>query len=191
MRHVLTHAAGVPAVPADTTPEDLVDAERMAAVLADTEPWWEPGTKVGYHPQTFGLLVDQIVRRATGTPTWRVLAEEVAAPLGIAGELFFGVPASELGRPAVLEEAEGNVEMRASMPDDAPILAVVPRAVQPTAAFCNRAEVLTSDALGATMCARAVARMYARCWARWTASACSRPNDCGRSPPSRSTASTR
>jgi hypothetical protein len=38
----------------------------MCAVIADTELWWEPGTKTGYHAYPFGYIVGEIVRRATG-----------------------------------------------------------------------------------------------------------------------------
>jgi CubicO group peptidase (beta-lactamase class C family) len=119
VRHVLTHTVGVPGIPAETTPEDLCDWDKMCEVIADAEPWWKPGEKTAYHAYPFGYIVGEIVRRATGKPISQVLREEVAAPLGVAGELFFGVPESELGRLARLEDAEGSAEMLASMPDDA------------------------------------------------------------------------
>ncbi|HSK95125.1 MAG TPA: serine hydrolase domain-containing protein, partial [Euzebyales bacterium] len=43
VRHVLTHSAGVPAVPADTTVEQLCDWDAMCGKLAGAEPWWAPG----------------------------------------------------------------------------------------------------------------------------------------------------
>jgi CubicO group peptidase (beta-lactamase class C family) len=66
VRHVLTHTVGVPGVPTDTTPEDLCDWDRMCEVIADSEPWWEPGTETAYHAYPFGYIVGEIVRRATG-----------------------------------------------------------------------------------------------------------------------------
>ena len=84
--HVLTQLAGVPGVPLDTTPEDLCDWDKMCDAIADAELWWEPGTKVGYHAYTFGYIVGEIVRRATGKPISQVLREEVAGPLGVASE---------------------------------------------------------------------------------------------------------
>jgi CubicO group peptidase (beta-lactamase class C family) len=162
VRHALTHSVGVPGVPADTTPEDLCDWQKMCAAIADTEPWWEPGTRTGYHAYPFGYIVGEITRRATGKPISQVLREDVAELLGIADELFFGVPESELGRLARLEDAEGSAEMLASMPDDSPFFKLGPRAVTPTAEFGNRADVLMADIpAGGKMSARAVARMYA------------------------------
>ncbi len=160
VRHVLTHSVGVPGVPADTTPEDLCDWQKMCAAIA--EPWWEPGAETGYHAYPFGYIVGEIVRRSTGKPISQVLREEVAGPLGVAGELFFGVPDSELGRLARLEDAEGSAEMLASMPDDSPFFKLGPRAVTPSAEFGNRTDILTADIpAGGKMSARAVARMYA------------------------------
>jgi CubicO group peptidase (beta-lactamase class C family) len=162
VRHVLTHSVGVPGVPADTTPEDLCDWQKMCAAIAAAEPWWEPGAKTGYHAYPFGYIVGEIVRQSTGKPISRVLREDVAGPLGVADELFFGVPESELGRLARLEDAEGSAEMLASMPDDSPFFKLGPRAVTPTAEFGNRTDILTADIpAGAKMSARAVARMYA------------------------------
>ena len=162
VRHALTHTVGVPGVPADTTPEDLCDWHKMCAAIADAEPWWEPGTRMGYHAYPFGYIIGEIVRRATGKPISQVLREEVAGPLGVADELYFGVPESELGRLARLEDAEGGAEMLASMPDDAPFFKLGPRAVTPTAEFGNRPDILMADIpAGGKMSARAVARMYA------------------------------
>lgn len=162
IRHALTHTVGVPGIPADTTPEDLCDWDKMCAVIADAEPWWEPGTKTAYHAYPFGYIIGEIVRRATGKPISQVLREDVAGSLSIADELFFGVPEPELGRLARLEDAEGSAEFLASMPDDSPFFELGPRAVTPTAEFGNRPDILMADIpAGGKMAARAVARMYA------------------------------
>jgi CubicO group peptidase (beta-lactamase class C family) len=162
VRHVLTHTAGVPGLPLDTTPEDLCDWERMCATIADAELWWEPGTKVGYHSYTFGYILGEIARRATGKPVSQVLRDEVAAPLGVAGELYFGMPASEHARLARLEDAEGSAEMMSSMPADLPMFKAGPLTVFPTAELGNRTDILAADIpAGGKTSARAIARMYA------------------------------
>ena len=48
----------------------------IGRTLADSEPWWQPGTKIGYHAVTFGYIVGEIVRRASGKPISQVLREE-------------------------------------------------------------------------------------------------------------------
>jgi CubicO group peptidase (beta-lactamase class C family) len=165
IRHALAHAVGVPGLPADTTPEDLCDWQKMCAAIADAEPWWEPGTKFGYHAITYGYIVGEIVRRATGKPISQVLREEVAGPLGAADELFFSVPQSELSRLARLEggdepmDAEQIKQLEQMMPL---FFKAAPPAVQPSAELYNRTDFLTSDVpAGGSMSARAVARLYA------------------------------
>jgi CubicO group peptidase (beta-lactamase class C family) len=160
LRHVLTHSAGVPALPSTTTVETITDWTQMAEALADAEPWWEPGTKMVYHAQTFGFLVGEIVRRATGKPISQVLREEITEPLGIADELYFGVPAAELSRVAKLTEPGGFDETFAMVADMFAKLA--PPAVSPNAAYANSPEVLAADIpSGATTSARGIAKMYA------------------------------
>ena len=162
VRHVLTHTVGVPGIPAGTTPEDLCDWDKMCAVIADAEPWWEPGAKTAYHAYPFGYIIGEIVRRTTGKPISQVLREDVAGPLGVENEVYFGMPESEHGRLARLEDIEGSAEFLASMPDDSPFFELGPRATIPTAEFGNRPDILKADIpAGGKMSARAMARLYA------------------------------
>src|SRR5918999_387105 len=159
VRHALSQSVGVPGLPPGLTVEDLRDWDKMCAIIADSEPWWEPGTKIGYHAVTFGFIVGEIVRRATGKPISQVLREEMAGPLGVADELFFAVPKPEQGRMAQLEDAEGNEEMFGELPEDSPIFKLGPDL---TAEHANRADVRGANIpAGGTVTARAVARMYA------------------------------
>src|SRR5437763_13812606 len=105
IRQVLNHSAGVPQIPLDTTPEDLCNWDKMCAAIADQELWWEPGTKNGYHAYTLGHIVGEVVRRATRKRISQLLAEEVAGPLGVTDDLYFGMPAAEQPRRARSEHA--------------------------------------------------------------------------------------
>lgn len=159
LRDVLVHSAGVPGLWADIAPEDLGDWNRMCAFIADQSPWWPPGTATGYHALTFGYLLGEFVRRATGRTLAAALAEHIAAPLGVSDELHFGIPDRLLPRVA-----QQGPEGAAPPPPDpgSPLDRAIPRGVQPTAAFANRREVLRADVPAqGTMSARAVARMYA------------------------------
>jgi len=164
VRQALSQSIGVPGLPPEVTVEDMFDWEKMCAIIADSEPWWEPGTTIGYHAVTFGFVVGEIIRRATGKPISQVLREEVAGPLGVADELFFAVPKAEQGRLARLEDAPLPPEMAAAMaemPEDSPILKLGP-AEATTASYGNRADVRSANIpAGGTTTARAVARMYA------------------------------
>lgn len=159
LRHVLMHSVGVPAPPYDTTARDLCDWDGMCRALADAEPWWEPGTGFGYHAQTFGFLLGETVRRATGQTLTRWLHEAVTGPLGVEEDVHFGVPPALLGRVARLEPDLGPP----SAPEPgSPADRAVPPAIRPDAAFANRRDVLTSDIpSGGTMSARGAARVFA------------------------------
>jgi CubicO group peptidase (beta-lactamase class C family) len=162
VRHVLNHSAGVPGIPLDTTPEDLCDWGKMCAAIADSELWWEPGTKLGYHAYTFGYIVGEIVRRTTGTPISQALREHVSGPLGVADELYFGMPASEHHRLARLEDAESTAGPMSAMPPDLPMFKAGPMSLFPTAQLGNRPDILAADIpAGGKTSARAIARMYA------------------------------
>lgn len=97
VRHALCHRAAVPAIRCPLTNDDLWDWDRMTAALAATEPWWEPGTRHAYHTNTYGHLVGEIVRRASGETVgrrWADMAESVGA------DVHVGVPVGERGRCA-------------------------------------------------------------------------------------------
>jgi CubicO group peptidase (beta-lactamase class C family) len=162
VRHVLTHSAGVPGIPLTTTPEDLCDWDKMCAAIADAELWWEPGTKTGYHAYTFGYIVGEVIRRATGKPISQVLLEELSGPLGVGDELYFGMPRSAHHRLARLEDApsEGAMEMP-PLPPDHPMFKAAPMTLMPTAELGNRPDILAADIpAGGKTSARAIARMY-------------------------------
>lgn len=161
VRHALSQSVGVPGLPPTVTVADLCDWEKMCAIVADAEPWWAPGTRIGYHAVTFGFVVGEIVRRASGKPIAQVLREEVAGPLGVADELFFAVPAAIQPRLARLEDAPPPPGMSFEFPPDSPMLKIGP-AECTTAAYGNRRDVLSADIpAGGTVTARAIARMYA------------------------------
>ena len=162
VRHVLNHTAGVPGIPLDTTPEDLCDWSKMCAAIADEELWWQPGTKIGYHAYTFGYIVGEIVRRATGKPISEVLREAVSGPLGIADEIYFGMPQSEHHRLARLEDPPSAGGPMPEMPPDLPMFKAAPMSLLPTAQLGNRPDILSADIpAGGKTSARAIARMYA------------------------------
>ncbi|HEY6493503.1 MAG TPA: serine hydrolase domain-containing protein [Trebonia sp.] len=157
VRHLLCHTAGVPGLPPGTTPDDLGDWERMCALLADAEPRWAPGSRFGYHSDTFGYLVGETVRRATGCTLSTLLRDLVTAPLGIADEVHFGVPAPLLPRVATQVDPE-----EPSVAPGPPQTAPVPMVIVPRAALANRRDLLSADipSMG-TMTARAAATVYA------------------------------
>ncbi len=160
VRHVLLHTAGVPAPPYDTTVADLCNWDRICAEIAAEPPWWEPGTRFGYHPITFGFLLGETVRRTTGHDLTHWLHALITEPLGVADEVHFGVPTRLLRRVARQITAPGYVPT--PPPLGSTVDRAIPPAVRPDADHVNRRDVLTADIpSGGTMTARGAARVYA------------------------------
>ena len=82
VRHLLSHTAGLPGWDVRLDGTDLYDWEKVTGLLAEQAPWWEPGTKSGYHGISQGNLVGEVVRRVDGRSVGTFFAEEIAAPLG-------------------------------------------------------------------------------------------------------------
>jgi CubicO group peptidase (beta-lactamase class C family) len=145
----------------DIRPEDIVDWDRMCAVIEETTPAWEPGTKTGYHAITFGWIVGELIHRLDGRPIERILAEDVCGPLGI-DSLWFGMPESIRPRLARFEFApEPTPDL--SPPADDYAAHVVPPGLLPLAALGNRPEFARAviPAAAAVANARSLARFYA------------------------------
>jgi CubicO group peptidase (beta-lactamase class C family) len=81
VRWLLSHQAGLAAPRRRLSAEDLYAWDPFVAALAEQEPWWEPGSRHGYHAITFGHLVGELIRRVTGQGVGRFLRENVAGPL--------------------------------------------------------------------------------------------------------------
>jgi CubicO group peptidase (beta-lactamase class C family) len=89
--HVLTHQAGQPALRDPSTP--IFDYDAVTRQLGRQEPFWKPGEAHGYHPRTYGFLVEELVRRIThGVSLGTYFRLIFGDPLGL--NLWIGVPES-------------------------------------------------------------------------------------------------
>jgi len=98
--HLMSHSAGLSGWKEPITEADLYDWEKATSLLAAQAPYWEPGTKSGYHALTQGYLVGEVIRRVAGKSVGTVFREEFADPMG--ADFHIGLPASEDGRVADL-----------------------------------------------------------------------------------------
>ncbi|HRD45296.1 MAG TPA: serine hydrolase domain-containing protein [Caulobacter sp.] len=98
--HLMSHSAGLSGWKEPINGDVLYDWDKATSLLAAQAPYWEPGTKAGYHALTQGYLVGEVVRRITGKTLGTVFREEIAGPLG--ADFHIGLPASEDGRVADL-----------------------------------------------------------------------------------------
>ena len=86
----LNHSVGVPGLRDPLPPRSVADWDYMVARLEQEPPFWEPGTRNGYHAFTFGWTVGELVRRVSGQSLGAFFAQQVAEPLGI--DFWIGLP---------------------------------------------------------------------------------------------------
>lgn len=117
----MSHQAGLHAAPSG---EVMLDWNRAIDYVASGVPAWEPGTATGYHALTYAWVVGGIVQGASGRHIKDVLREEIAEPLGIAGEFYVGIPdglddrLATLQTPAPLSPEEAAKSPLAMLPPD-------------------------------------------------------------------------
>jgi CubicO group peptidase (beta-lactamase class C family) len=172
LRHVLTHQAGLPAIGVLLPAGAALEWNEMTDALAAQAPWWEPGTAHGYHVNTAGFLLGEVIRRVTGRTIGAYLREEIGGPAavdfhwGVGSELDARcadivpfVPGPETAEHAVrfdvdLATLEGLARMRLAAyrnPPDLSGLGVV------NTRSWRAAEVPSTNGHGS---ARAVARLF-------------------------------
>lgn len=87
---MLNHSVGLPALRTQVKEGGYYDWDYMVELLQAQEPFWEPGTRNGYHMISFGWTVGELVRRVSGKSLGTFFAEEFAGPLGL--DFWIGLP---------------------------------------------------------------------------------------------------
>jgi len=116
----------------------LLDLDRSERMLAEQEPWWEPGTASGYHMICYGHLLDGLVRAATGVPLAEQFRTLVAEPLG--ADFHLGVPESALDRCAdLIAPTDAGIDYSA-LPEGNLLIPTVVNPLLDVESGCNGAE---------------------------------------------------
>jgi len=166
---LLSHQGGLSALDPERRPNLLSYAEVVAA-LERQPPWWEPGKGHGYHPRTYGYLLDEVVRRvAGGIPLARYWNERIARPLGIDFKIG-GLGAEDLPRLATIvppSRLRAPLEERAffeslAKSESLPAMAFASPAGMGSLAHINQLDYLQAGlpALGGAGSARGLAKFY-------------------------------
>ena len=95
---MLNHQAGLPALREKLKEGAFHDWDYMVAVLAAETPFWQPGSRHGYHMSTYGWTVGELVRRVSGLSLGEFFRTHIAEPLDI--DFHIGLPDSEHHRVA-------------------------------------------------------------------------------------------
>lgn len=104
VRYIFCHATGLAGLDGMPGWDILGDFDEVTRRLAAQKPWWEPGTRSGYHGFTYGHLIGELVRRTTGKTIGQFFRDEIGDPLDI--DFFFGLTDTHAGRLAEVEQPE-------------------------------------------------------------------------------------
>lgn len=141
---LLGHRAGLAALDA---PVSALDHAAVASALAAQVPNWPPGEAHGYHPRTFGFLLDEVMRRLEGVTLGNYWQQWFATPLGL--DFWIGLPPEQAVRISPVYAAK--IPAGGGPPSDG----------EDTAFFAKMAEPgsLTARAFGSPQGAQGVAAM--------------------------------
>ena len=101
LRLALSHQAALPAVAAPMPDDAILDWSRMCEALAETPPWWPPGTGHGYHVNTYGFLAGEPVCRVSGLTFRQTLIDRLTGPRDL--DLHIGLEPADLSRVSIID----------------------------------------------------------------------------------------
>lgn len=156
---ILSHQAGLPGFAEQTSVADQCDWEGCCAKLARQKPAWEPGAATSYHAMTYGWLIGEVVRRATGASIGRFIAENIARPLDAA--LFVGLPESQDSRAAEMIAPKHPVDTSVLPFPEAARMALVNPVQDPLAPNTRAWRAAEIPAANGQASAMGLARLYA------------------------------
>ncbi|MFB7090334.1 serine hydrolase domain-containing protein [Streptomyces sp. NPDC056296] len=117
VRHLMSHTSGLSGWDGPVVTEDLYDLPGATARLARQVPWWPPGTASGYHSNSQGHLIGELVRRVSGLSLTEFIRTEIAAPLG--ADFQIGVRPDDDARVAeIIPPPPYAFDFAAADPDD-------------------------------------------------------------------------
>jgi CubicO group peptidase (beta-lactamase class C family) len=100
VRMLLSHQAGLPQADPALPWAELLDHHAAAERLAQTRPFWHPGSAFGYHGITIGNLASELVFRITGQTLHDFYESEIRAPYDL--DFYLGLPAGQESRRATV-----------------------------------------------------------------------------------------
>jgi CubicO group peptidase (beta-lactamase class C family) len=156
LRHTMTHTSGLQALPVYNDRRKMHDWDLMCQRMADQTPVSAPGQTFAYHAVTYAWLIGEPARRVDGRSFKQIIHDEIARPLGLEDDLFFGIGDEQQSRVATLESAVAHVMPQTQDP-------VIPNAIRPLEAMINDPVIQRAciPAANGLMNARAIARHYA------------------------------
>jgi CubicO group peptidase (beta-lactamase class C family) len=112
IKHILSHQSGLYRFKEKITQKDLLDWNKIIAILENQEPDHLCGEKTYYHAKTHGFLIGEIIKRATKKSLGELTSELLSKKLEI--DFFIGTPKNQLSNIAFLYEDEDKIKNKIS-----------------------------------------------------------------------------
>ncbi len=118
VRELASHRAGLPVIELDDILA-VADWDVATSTLAAQAPQYDTTKYFAYHALSFGFLVGEVVRRASGQGFSEYVDEHIARPLGL--DLWVGQPASAEGQYLAGLTDDVALGPVVTVPDEPPI----------------------------------------------------------------------
>jgi CubicO group peptidase (beta-lactamase class C family) len=102
LKHILSHQSGLYRFKERLTQQDLLDWNKIIAILENQEPDHPSGEKTYYHAKTHGFLIGEIIKKTTKKSIGGLVSELLSKKLGL--DFFIGIPKEKISNIAFLYE---------------------------------------------------------------------------------------
>jgi CubicO group peptidase (beta-lactamase class C family) len=100
LKHILSHQSGLYRFKEKIMQQDLLDWNKIIAILENQEPDHPCGKKTYYHAKTHGFLIGEIIKKTTKKSLGELVSEFLSKKLGL--DFFIGTPKNQLSNIALL-----------------------------------------------------------------------------------------
>ncbi|MBX6743246.1 MAG: serine hydrolase domain-containing protein [Acetobacteraceae bacterium] len=115
---LLTHQGGFPSA---VVPEAAwADHDLLRRTVCNFTLEWTPGSKVQYHPAAAHWVAAVLIEAITGQDFRDFIRQRVTEPLGLADELFVGLPEDQHGRAADIYDPPQGGKFTPRLPETTP-----------------------------------------------------------------------
>jgi CubicO group peptidase (beta-lactamase class C family) len=104
LKHILSHQSGLYRFKEKITQQDLLDWNKVIAILENQEPDHVCGEKTYYHAKTHGFLIGEIIKKTTNKSLGQLTSELLSKKLEL--EFFIGTPKNQISNIAFLYKDE-------------------------------------------------------------------------------------
>lgn len=105
LHQVMNHTGGFPS--ANVSEATWTDHKLMRKEVCDFSLDWTPGTRLQYHGRAAHLVQGMLIEALTGRDFRDAIRERITEPLGIADDVYIGVPEAQDSR-CVMVSADGT-----------------------------------------------------------------------------------